>query len=112
VFTAHVHNYQRFNRAVDGKTVPYLVVGAGGYWHLHAMAKDANGNTLVPPWTDPTSGTVLASYCDSTHGYLRVDAAPELITCSYVSVPSPNDPAGAGPTRVIDTFTILPTPEG
>jgi hypothetical protein len=36
IFTAHVHNYQRFTRIHNGdKKVPYIVAGAGEYWYLH-----------------------------------------------------------------------------
>jgi len=40
VVAGHVHNYQRFTKTMDGGAqVPYLVTGAGGYYHLHAMQK-------------------------------------------------------------------------
>jgi phosphoribosylcarboxyaminoimidazole (NCAIR) mutase len=41
--TGHVHNYQRFTRPLNGRDVPYIVAGAGGYWHLHTMAHDTTG---------------------------------------------------------------------
>ena len=31
VFTAHVHNYQRFTRKIDGQDFDYVAAGAGGY---------------------------------------------------------------------------------
>ena len=38
VLAGHVHNYQRFTRRYDGKTeIPYIVAGAGGYFHRHQM---------------------------------------------------------------------------
>jgi hypothetical protein len=38
VLTAHVHNYQRIERGiVAGTQTPFLVVGNGGYFHLHGM---------------------------------------------------------------------------
>jgi hypothetical protein len=106
VFTGHVHNYQRFSRNRDGREVPYVVVGAGGYWHLHAMAKDADGNPLTLPWTDPTTGVVLHSYCDDRHGYLRVDATATSLTGTYLSVPRPQESWSNGPVTVVDTFTL------
>ena len=60
VLAGHVHNYQRFHRTIDGRTVPYVIAGAGGYWHLHAMAKDADGNgarsiRVRGGWTRPSA---------------------------------------------------------
>jgi hypothetical protein len=44
VLTAHVHNYQRIERKIADKSVtPFLVAGAGGYYHLHGMTVD-NGH--------------------------------------------------------------------
>jgi hypothetical protein len=106
VFTGHVHNYQRFSRSIDGRAVPYVVAGAGGYWHLHAMAKDAAGNRLQVPWTDPATGAVLESYCDDRHGFLRVDATTASLTGTYLSVPRPQESWSHGPVTVVDTFTI------
>ena len=45
IFTGHVHNYQRFTRTHStGKKVPYIVAGAGGYWHLHWIAAGCDAN--------------------------------------------------------------------
>src|SRR5262249_54844921 len=72
VLTAHVHNYQRFTRTVQGREVPCLVAGAGGYWHLHYMAKDETGHDLTVPWQTPDPDVRLDAYCDDRHGYLRL----------------------------------------
>ena len=40
VLTAHVHNYQRIERTlVANKQTPFIVAGAGGYYHLHNLNK-------------------------------------------------------------------------
>ena len=40
VFSGHVHNYQRFDKTYDnGKVVPFIVSGAGGYSDLHSIAQ-------------------------------------------------------------------------
>jgi predicted phosphodiesterase len=106
VLTGHVHNYQRFSRTVNGRTVPYVIAGAGGYWHLHAMAKDATGSRLQPPWTDPATGAILESYCDDRHGFLRINATATSLTGTYLSVPRPQESWSNGPVTAVDTFTI------
>jgi hypothetical protein len=57
VFGAHVHNYQCFTRTIDDQEFTYIVAGAGGYWHLHSMAK-FKGAKVTPPFRqvdDPMS---------------------------------------------------------
>src|ERR1700751_2360309 len=40
VLSGHVHNYQRFTGVLNGKNVPLIVAGAGGYnKQLHTLAK-------------------------------------------------------------------------
>jgi hypothetical protein len=34
IFSSHVHNYQRFTRLLNGRSIPYIIVGAGGHWRL------------------------------------------------------------------------------
>ena len=109
VLTGHVHNYQRFSRRIHGRTLPYVIAGAGGYWHLHEMATDAAGNRPQPPWTDPATGAVLESFCDDRHGFLRIDATTNSLTGNYISVPRPHESWSHGPVTVVDTFTVTIT---
>jgi predicted phosphodiesterase len=106
VLTGHVHNYQRFTRTVGSRQVPYVVAGAGGYWNLHAMARDANGRPLPHGWTPPGSDVVLESYVDDRHGFLRLTVSPGQLTGQYVTVPRPQESWSNGPVTVADTFTV------
>ena len=90
VLAGHVHNYQRFTRTTATGKVPYIVAGAGGYWHLHAMQKLAGGPIPTPyQLPDPDSEVTLESYVDDDHGFLRVDVTAETITGQYLTVPRP-----------------------
>jgi hypothetical protein len=104
VFSGHVHNYQRFNRWVNGRDVPYIVAGAGGYWHLHQMAVDASGGRLQVPWAIPGSDASLEQYEDQHHGYLRITATPTTLSGEYVVVAGHLN-VGA-PPQTVDTFAI------
>jgi len=106
VLTAHVHNYQRFTRTLEGKPLTYLVAGAGGYWHLHYMAKDDNGQPLQVPWQVPGLELVLESFVEDRHGYLRVTASERELGFEYVTVPRPQESWRHGPVTVADSFTI------
>ncbi len=70
VLTGHVHNYQRIERKIAGETpTPFLVAGAGGYFHLHGMTADTGH-------TDKSVGATLMFHDQYHHGYvtLTVDA--------------------------------------
>ena len=71
VFSGHVHNYQRFHkRYEDGKVVPFIVAGAGGYDELHSVAQ-VNDDRFTAESTD-FKGIELMNYCDDKHGFMRM----------------------------------------
>ena len=41
VISAHAHNYQRFSRSLNGRAVPYLVAGSGGFPELHRLGAES-----------------------------------------------------------------------
>jgi len=104
VFTAHVHNYQRFTHSEGQKNHTYIVAGAGGYHHLHPVA-EFNGAKVTVPFRDVESDAVLEMYVDDTHGFMRVEIEGDLITCRYFAVPRAQDPPSL-PARVADLFQI------
>ncbi len=105
IFTGHVHNYQRFTRAVDGRHLPYVVAGSGGYWHLHYMAKE-NGQPLPIPYQMPDSQDVtLENACDNRHGFMRVMVTPQYLTGEFWSVPRPQE-SWRDPATRIDGFAL------
>jgi acid phosphatase type 7 len=106
VLCGHVHNYQRFTRTTKAGDLPYIVAGAGGYWHLHYVAKDASGNPVQPGWRPPGLGVVLEAYADSRHGFMRLQITPDAIHGEYVTVPHPQESWRTGPTSVVDSFTL------
>ena len=90
VFGAHVHNYQQFTRVINGRHVPYIVSGAGGYWHLHYMAKQPDGSKTPVPFKMPDADLVLENYCDDRHGFMRLMVTPRLISGEYFACPRPH----------------------
>ena len=59
VLSAHVHNYQRIELQAAGHTIPFFVIGNGGYWNLHYLAAQ-------PGYADPETGAKLISAIDSS----------------------------------------------
>lgn len=105
VLTGHVHNYQRFTRNVENRQVPYIVAGAGGYWHLHYMQKQQNGDPLQVPFKMPDSNTILENYCENRHGYMTILATPDSITGTYYTVPRPHE-SWRDKAEKFDSFTL------
>lgn len=71
VFSGHVHNYQRFNKQyLDGKTVPFVVAGAGGFEELHTLADPTDPEYYTEsPLFDQVH---LENYCDNRRGFLKI----------------------------------------
>src|SRR5579883_287909 len=104
VFAGHVHNYQRYTRTLAEREVPYIVAGAGGYWHLHRMARDPQGNPLPTPYPVPGTDVTLVSYCADRHGYLLMESTPTVLKGSYYAVE--NSARSGQPASLIDSFTL------
>jgi hypothetical protein len=104
VLSGHVHNYQRFAGVLNGKTVPMIVAGAGGYnKQLHVLSK-AFHNAKLPISMTGSNGQ-LESFCDNQHGYLRITVTKKELSCEYVAVPDTSSPQ-KGPLKAFDTLTI------
>ncbi|MBV8115358.1 MAG: metallophosphoesterase [Silvibacterium sp.] len=74
VLTAHVHNYQRIEQQIAGDTpTPFLVAGAGGYFHLHGMTADSGH-------VDHDLGAKLIFSDQFHHSYVTLSVDAENIT--------------------------------
>ena len=104
IFTAHVHNYQRFTHRRENREVPYIVAGAGGYWHLHYVAKHL-GMKVQTPFTTEDPSVTLESYCDDRHGYLRLEVGARTLRGSYFALPRLQE-HWRDPAQQVDTFTL------
>lgn len=94
VLTAHVHNYQRIEQTVSGgATIPFLVIGNGGYHNLHKL-------NAAPGDTDPDNNSHLIAADDQNHGYVRLSVDINDISGSYTSV----DDSGQA-TQNVDPFS-------
>jgi acid phosphatase type 7 len=84
VLSAHVHNYQRIEREVGQHTIPFFVIGNGGYWNLHHLAA-ANG------YQDPETEAKLVSSVDSRHGFMTFEISDSVINGHFTTVPRPQE---------------------
>lgn len=98
IFGGHVHNYQRFTRTRDGRDVPYIVAGAGGYHNLHHVVK-VNGQKIVPPVKlGGADAPTLEAYVDSRHGFLRIEVTSDSVQGKYYTVARPQESWSDPPT--------------
>lgn len=96
VMSGHVHDYQRFTRAMDGgKTLPYIVIGNGGYHNLHRLANDAQMGDQV------ADGVTFEFGDDKRWGYLELTVDGRSISGTYNAVAKTGEV-----TAKVDTFTI------
>lgn len=84
VLTAHVHNYQRIELEVVGHTVPFFVIGNGGYWNLHHLQ-------AAPGYQDPETLAKLIKGVDSRHGFMTFDISSKVINGHFTTVPRPQE---------------------
>jgi hypothetical protein len=107
VFSGHVHNYQRFNKYYpNGKVVPFIVAGAGGYSDLHELAEPND-----PQFQDESpllDNVELQNYCDEAHGFLKLTISRKdkglILNGGYYTIPHVGS-SGAG-AELYDSFTV------
>jgi len=109
VFTGHVHNYQRFTRTVNGKQIPYVIAGAGGYARtqssMHQMQTDPKTADGRMPDNFQTThpDVVMATYNAENPGFLNITVDGTYLTGAYYI-----NTFGGGtlPSNPFDTFKL------
>lgn len=89
ILSGHVHDYQRFERALGGKTLPYIVSGNGGYPNKHNLAKDAKEGDEVAP------GVTYEYGDDRRYGFLKLTIKGGVGDASYYAVRPGEMPDGS-----------------
>ncbi len=110
ILSGHVHNYQRFTREYqDGTQIPYVVAGAGGYWHLHAV--DSKVDPIYVPTNEyfAEDGVTFEEFCDDRHGFMRItienNNGKRTLTGEYFTVPRLHE-SWSAPATLYDRFTV------
>jgi len=110
ILSGHVHNYQRFTREYDdGTQIPYIVAGAGGYWHLHAV--DSKAAPIYVPSLDffTDDGITFEEFCDDRHGFLRITIektqSERVLVGEYFTVPRLHE-SWSAPAELYDRFVV------
>jgi hypothetical protein len=102
VLSGHVHNYQRFSREVQGRRIPYVVAGAGGYANetrqMHKLQKGVADQEL--PFQTTHEDVRLESFFEDDPGFLLITATADRLDFQYFLVPFDGTPPG----DPVDTF--------
>jgi 3',5'-cyclic AMP phosphodiesterase CpdA len=102
ILSGHVHNYQRFARAMGDKQVPYIVSGNGGYYNKHKLAEDAVKGDEVK------AGVTFEYGDDERYGFLKLTIKGGVGEGEYFAVEPGGTPDGSEMRmyRAEDKFTF------
>jgi 3',5'-cyclic AMP phosphodiesterase CpdA len=107
VLSGHVHSYQRFTRRANGRDLPFVVAGAGGYAHfpkaMHKLQTNPDdGSPIQTPFQTTVGGVTLEAYNDTEPGFLLVTVDDKTLKAEYYLVPFEDTP----PADPVDAFTL------
>jgi hypothetical protein len=102
ILSGHVHNYQRFTNVVQGKQIPCVVTGAGGYTRLGTLHKIKGQNPTTP--LPLGGGLTLEQYDQTEFGFLRLEVNKTQIVGTYLA--AAYSPSAVPPANIRDSFTI------
>jgi hypothetical protein len=106
MLSGHAHLYERYTRVMkaDGRQIPYLVAGNGGYFNLSKPKTGKNG-ALPQPGAVGNDGKgnqlTLVAYNDNVFGFLRITVGPKSIRCQSLGVDETTRTSS-----VMDEFTV------
>lgn len=116
VISGHAHLYERYTRTMksDGRQIPYVVAGNGGYYNLSKIKLTASGAKPVPGLhTEPDGqGNIITldQYNETDWGFLRITVSATTILVEALGVQptviTTTPPPPIPPPTVIDSFTV------
>lgn len=89
ILSGHVHDYQRFTHTINGRPVPYVVAGNGGYHNLHKLANGA------APGEELANGVVFEHGDDRRYGFLKLTVNGGAGEGEYIAVTPGEMPDGS-----------------
>jgi hypothetical protein len=106
VLSGHAHLYERYTRTMkaDGRQIPYVVAGNGGYLNLSAPRTGKSGKNPQPgiPGNDGKGNQLtLNVYNNTMHGFLRLTVDKSSILCESLGVDETTNK-----TTSLDAFTV------
>jgi hypothetical protein len=114
VLSGHAHLYERYTRTMkaDGRQIPYIVAGNGGYYDLPGLKTKSDGSKPTAGQQSEPDGqgnTISLDQNDDTeYGFLciTVSKATIQVEALTVSLAPPIPPATSPAVTMIDSFTL------
>jgi len=114
VLSGHAHLYERYSRIMksDGRQIPYVVAGNGGYYDLSGLKKNQQGQKPVAGQQKESDGAgntiTLDSYSDTQFGFLRITFSASSVAVESIAVNTAARADSTVPptTSSIDSFTL------
>jgi hypothetical protein len=116
VLSGHAHLYERYTRTMkaDGRQIPYVVAGNGGYYNLSKMKVNSSGAKPTASQHSEPDGQgntiTLDQFNDTEYGFLRITVNARQIQVDSLAVKdtqtttTPTTPIP--PPTLIDSFTV------
>jgi hypothetical protein len=116
VISGHAHLYERYTRTMkaDGRQIPYVVAGNGGYYNLSKLKLTAAGKKPKPGHHSEPDGqgnTInLDAYNETDYGFLRITVSATSILVESLGITGTPTTTTPGtpipPPAVIDSFSL------
>jgi hypothetical protein len=116
VLSGHAHLYEHYTRTMkaDGRQIPYIVAGNGGYYNLSTLKSNTSGKKPTPgKQTEPDgqgNTITLEQFNDTNFGFLRITASAGSLLVEALAVSqtttTTSTTAPIPPPTVIDRFTV------
>jgi hypothetical protein len=109
ILSGHAHLYERYTRVMkaDGRQIPCVVAGNGGYYNLAQLKMDSTGakpTAGAQSEPDGQGNTVnLDQYNDTDYGFLRITVSASTIQVKALGV---NLTTPTAAPAVLDGFTV------
>ena len=97
--SGHVHGAEFFVRQFQGREIPYLICGTGGY------NDDAHVKQQLRMPCDLGNGFTLSQFFNHQFGYLRVTVDDHYLSFEYVGVPTRNGNSQPQ-AEVLESFSL------
>lgn len=116
VLSGHSHLYERYTRTMksDGRQIPFVVAGNGGYYNLSKLKLTAAGKKPKPGQHSEPDGqgnTInLDAYNETDYGFLRITVMASAILVESLGITGSPTTTTPGtpipPPSVIDSFSL------
>jgi hypothetical protein len=98
--SGHVHGFEFFVRQYQGREIPYIICGTGGY------NDDAHVKQQFRMPVDFGNGFTLTQFFNHQFGYMRLTVDENYLSAEYVGVPTRQGSNSQPQASVLESFSL------